>query len=122
MSPQQIHRAMQQAVAHHQAGRVDIAEKAYREGLRADKRNADALHLLGVLALQAKREQEAADLISKAIMIRPQPEFFVNLSQAYKGLGRLNECLDACRRAVAGNPNVPEAWNNLGSALKDSNQ
>ena len=113
---------MQQAVAHHQAGRFDIAEKAYREVLRADKRNADAMHLLGVLALQAKREQEAADLISKAITIRPQAEFFVNLAQAYKGLGRLAESIDACRRAVQLNANVPEAWNNLGSALKDSNQ
>jgi predicted O-linked N-acetylglucosamine transferase (SPINDLY family) len=37
-------------------------------------------------------------------------------------LGRLQESLDACRRAVQLNPNVPEAWNNLGSALKDFNQ
>jgi predicted O-linked N-acetylglucosamine transferase (SPINDLY family) len=122
MSPQQIHRAMQQAVAHHQAGRFDVAEQTYREVLKSDKRNADALHLLGVIALQAKREQEAADLINKAIMIRPQAEFFINLSQAYKGLGRLAECVSACRRAVQLNPNVPEAWNNLGSALKDQNQ
>lgn len=122
MSPQQIHRAMQQAVQHHQSGRCDIAEQTYRQVLKSDKRNADALHLLGVLAHQANRDQEAADLITKAITIRPQPEFFVNLSQAYKGLGQLEDCLNACRRAVQLKPNVPEAWNNLGSALKDLHQ
>ena len=107
MSPQQIHRAMQQAVAAHQAGRLDVAEKTYRDVLRVDKRNADALHLLGVLAHQSGRDQESADLISKAIMIRPQAEFFVNLSQAYKGLGRNQESAEACRRALQLNPNIP---------------
>jgi thioredoxin-like negative regulator of GroEL len=49
MSPQQqqIHRVMQQAVALHNAGRIAEAEKAYRDVLQKDPRNADALQLLG---------------------------------------------------------------------------
>src|SRR5207247_6092173 len=60
--------------------------------------------------------------ITKPTTNRPQPKFSVNRSQAYRGAGKLNQCADACRRAVQLGPNIPEAWNNLGSALKDLNQ
>jgi protein O-GlcNAc transferase len=121
MSPQQVHRTMIAAVAQHQRGQLAEAERAYREVLRHDKRNADAMNLLGLIEHQHKNHQAAIDLIQKATTIRPQPEFFVNLSQAYRGAGRLKECVDTCRRAVQLGPKIPEAWNNLGSALKDSN-
>jgi protein O-GlcNAc transferase len=122
MSPQQIHRTMIQAVALHQQGRSAEAEQAYRNVLRHDKRNADAMNLLGLIEHQRGNHQLAVELIGKAVRIRPQPEFFVNLSQAYRGLGKLNDCADACRRAVQLGPNIPEAWNNLGSAVKELNQ
>src|SRR5438876_9963129 len=122
MSPQQIHRAMSQAVALHQQGRFHQAENTYRDVLRDDKRNADAMNLLGLIEHQRGHHDIAIDLIRKATTIRPQAEFFVNLSQAYRGAGSLNDCADACRRAVQLGPNIPEAWNNLGSALKDLNQ
>ena len=121
MNSQQIHRAMINAVAQHQRGQLAEAERAYREVLKHDKRNADAMNLLGLIEHQRKNHQVAIDLIHKATTIRPQPEFFVNLSQAYRGAGRLKDCVDACRRAVQLGPNIPEAWNNLGSALKDLN-
>lgn len=110
---------MQQAVAHHQGGRFQEAERIYRQVLQHDPRNTNALQLLGLLAHAAGRNDVAVELIRKAIQIRPEPHFYVNLSQAYRGLGRLDDCLDACRRAVQMAPNIPEAWNNLGSALKD---
>src|SRR5689334_1567794 len=122
MNSQQIHHAMINAVAQHQRGQLAEAERAYREVLKHDKRNADAMNLLGLIEHQRKNHQAAIDLIHKATTIRPQPEFFVNLSQAYRGAGRLKDCADACRRAVQLGPNIPEAWNNLGSALKDLNQ
>jgi protein O-GlcNAc transferase len=55
------------AVRHHQAGRLNEAERLYREVLQADPRHADALHFLGVLAHQAGRNDVAVDLIDKAI-------------------------------------------------------
>ncbi|MEA2734750.1 MAG: hypothetical protein QOE14_1201, partial [Humisphaera sp.] len=120
MSQHHIHRVMQQAVALHQSGRFPEAEKIYREVLAKDPRNADALQLLGLLAHQSGKNAEAADLINKAITIRPRGEFFLNLGQVYRALGRTAEALEACRRAVQMSPNIPEAWNNLGSILKDA--
>src|SRR5439155_1516307 len=122
MSPQQIHSAMMQAVALHQRGQLQQAEQTYREVLKHDKRNADAMNLLGLIEHGRGNHQMAIDLIRKATTIRPQAEFFVNLSQAYRGAGKLKECAETCRRAVQLGPNIPEAWNNLGSALKDLNQ
>src|SRR3954453_20491119 len=116
MTSQHIPRAMMQAVALHKGGKFDEAERSYRDVLKDDKRNADAMNLLGLIEHQRGKHDLAIDLIRRATTIRPQPEFFVNLSQAYRGAGKLAECLDACRRAVQLGPNIAEAWNNLGSA------
>lgn len=113
---------MLQAVGHHQAGRLREAEGIYRQVLKDDPRNPDAMQLLGLLEHQSGKHESAVELIRKAITISPRPEFFVNLSQAYKSLRRLPETLEACQRAVQLGPTIPEAWNNLGGALKDLNQ
>lgn len=117
-----IIRAMQQALAHHQAGRAAEAEQIYRSVLQQDPRDADALQLLGLLHHQRGQNLEAVDLISRAIAIRPDGIFFVNLSQAQRALGRLRDSIESCRRAVQLVPRVPEAWNNLGSMLQQSGQ
>src|SRR2546423_1391769 len=98
MSSPQVVRAMREAVGHHQAGRFAQAKQIYRRVLAEEPRNADAIHLLGVLAHQTKNHQAAAELISRAITIRPQAEFFVNLAEAYRGMGRLGDCAEACTR------------------------
>ena len=46
------------ALAHHQAGRLDGAEAAYRAILANDPDNIDAVHFLGVLAYQRGKHVE----------------------------------------------------------------
>lgn len=121
-SSPQVVQAMRQAVALHQAGRLAEADAIYRRVLEVEPRNPDALQLLGLLHHQAGRNELAVEMIAKAIQLRPAPEFFVNLSQAYRALGKMRESLEACRRAVQMAPSLPEAWNNLGSALKDAGE
>src|SRR5690348_14616691 len=111
-------RAMRDAVTHHQAGRLAQAEQIYRQVLTQDPNDADALHLLGLIAHQVGRHDAAVDLISRAAAVRPEAEFFVNLAQAYRGLGQLQACADACARSVELGPDLPEAHNNLGNTLK----
>ena len=60
-----IEQAVQIALQHHQAGRIAEAEKIYREVLNQRPNQADALHLLGVIALQVSRFDDAVDLISR---------------------------------------------------------
>ena len=119
---QQFQRAMKQAVEHHQAGRLAEAEPLYREALKHEPKHPHALQLLGLLAYQSNRHALAVEMLKKAITAAPRPEYLVNLSQAYRGLGDLKSCLETCRRAVQLGPAIPEAWNNLGTVLKDTNQ
>ncbi len=50
-----------EALRHHQAGRLDEAERLYRQGLTTEPRHADSLHLLGVVALpdRARRSRQS---------------------------------------------------------------
>ncbi|WP_449234253.1 tetratricopeptide repeat protein [Azospirillum doebereinerae] len=107
-----------QAVAHHQAGRFQAAEESYRAVLAADPRHADALHLLGVLALQNGRHEAAVDLIGRAIeRERGSAAYWDNFGSALAGAGRRADAVQAHRNAIILNPENAPARHNLGNAL-----
>ncbi len=107
-------------IAHHSAGRLAEAERVYREILAADARNPDALHLMGVLALQVNKPAVAVDLIGQAIRINPRNAvYFSNLGSALRRLGRLDESIAACREAIRLDRNFADGFNNLANALLD---
>ena len=55
----------------HQQGRLAEAEHCYEEVLRSVPKHFDALHLLGVLAMQTGRPERGVGLIARAIEINP---------------------------------------------------
>ena len=55
----QITETLERARALHRNGRINEARDAYIRVLKAEPENADALHLLGVTALQGGRHAEA---------------------------------------------------------------
>lgn len=108
------------AVAMHQAGRLDEAEHAYRAVLQEDPLHVDALHLLGLVAQQRGRRAEAIDLISRCLQQRPNfAEAHYNLGLVHRECGQLEAALACFERAVSLRPRYAEAWYNLGNALKD---
>ncbi len=113
-----ILRSLQQGLQHHQQGNLRQAEVCYNRALRSDPANPNALHLLGVLALQSGKYKTAAGLIKRAISGYPDhPEFHNNLGNA---LGKLNQAQDAIqcyRNALRLDPGFSEAYCNLGLAL-----
>lgn len=114
---------LSEALNHHQAGRLDVAEPLYQRAIALDPRNADALHLCGVLACQRGRPEQGAGLIARAIAINPAPaNFHLNLANALNDLGRPREAAASFRHALAREPNHPLALRNLGAALQASGE
>jgi predicted O-linked N-acetylglucosamine transferase (SPINDLY family) len=114
-----ISQALSIALAHHQAGRLVAAEQIYRQILQAEPQHADALHLLGVMSHQAGQEAVAADYIARAIAIDASvPLYHNNLGEIYRLLGRPEEAVVCCRRALQMRPDYVEAHYNLGVALQ----
>lgn len=110
-------RSLAQALAHHEARRLDEAERIYRGILAADPRHPEALRLLGLVAHQRGRAEEALDLITRAIAIRPNDRrLYNNLGLVYRALGRIAEAVAAHEKSLALGPDAPETWNNLALA------
>lgn len=107
-------------MGHHSAGRLAEAEKAYREVLSTEPQNPEALHLMGVLALQVNKPAQAVELIAQAIRRNSRNAvYFSNLGSALRRLGKLDESIAACREATRLDPDFADAYNNLANALVD---
>jgi tetratricopeptide (TPR) repeat protein len=103
---------------HQQAGRLAEAENCYQRVLAAQPDHADALHLLGIVAHQARRHDLAVELIGQAIKRDGQnPIYLSNLGVVLKDQGRVDEATTAYRHAIRLKPDYAEAYSNLGYAL-----
>lgn len=110
---------LQQALAHHQAGRLQQAERLYRDILAREPEHPDALHLLGVIAHQTGQHEQAVALIELAIQVQPRaPAYHNNLGEVLTALNRLDQAIAAYEQACGLAPDYAEAHNNLGIALQ----
>ncbi len=92
----------------------------YRKILDMDPHQADAMHLLGVVALQSGRFQESVDLITHAITENDAvPAFHNNLGNAFRALGERQQAAGAFNRALCLNPNSPDTLYNLAVILQE---
>ena len=62
---------LEQAVRSHQAGDLEAAERLYQAVLAVQPNHPDVLHLLGLVALQSGRLEQAVPWIQRAIAVRP---------------------------------------------------
>jgi Flp pilus assembly protein TadD len=106
------------AIERHGAGRLGDAEAGYLAVLRHQPDNADALHLLGVVAHQTARDEQAARLIGRALALRPRVALYHhNMAATMRALSRLDEAITHYRQAAALEPDDPTIHTNLGNAL-----
>ncbi|MCC6174156.1 MAG: tetratricopeptide repeat protein [Chloroflexi bacterium] len=107
------------SVNDHQAGRFEEAERGYRSVLQVLPGQPDALHLLGVLALQRGKHAAAATLIRRAIAQQPGcAAFHSNLGVALQGLGHLEAARTSLERAVHLDGSHIDSLFNLGVTLQ----
>ncbi|WP_439816340.1 tetratricopeptide repeat-containing sulfotransferase family protein [Zavarzinia sp. CC-PAN008] len=121
-SPQAARQAiasrLQAAIAAHRQGALEEAARHYRAVLAADPRQADALHLLGLVFHQAGQPQDALPWLDKAIAVQDRnPVFLANRARVLEALGRREEAIAALRASLDVDPGYVSALLDLTAAL-----
>ena len=96
------------------------ADELTRRAAAAEPDNAEAAHMLGIVAHQSGKLAEAIEHVRRAIAIKPDVALYhANLGEMCRLAGRIDEAIAAGRRALELNPNYAGALSNLGIALFD---
>jgi protein O-GlcNAc transferase len=109
---------IQQALTHIHGGQLPQAEALCRLVVAREPQNFNGLQLLGHIALQGRDYSSAAKWLTAARSINSgNAAVHSNLAVALLALRRPREALDCCDRALALQPQYPEALLNRGNAL-----
>ncbi len=104
------------AVAHFNAGRLPQAEAVCRRLLSVDPGDADALHLLGLIADRAGHRDAGIELVGRAIAADGRnAQFYANLGLMLESAGQLDKAIEANTHAARIDPGNFAAWFNLGN-------
>ena len=113
--------SIEDAIRHHEAGRLGEAEGLYRSILSGAPRDPDALHLLGVLLTQRGEYQGAEEHIQAALDVKRDSALFQSsLAQAFFRSGKLAEASEMLERVVAQQPDSHQAFSDLGAVYQES--
>ena len=117
LSPPQ---AVQAAFLAYQRQEWAEAERLCRLAIDLKPDYFEALYLLGIIAGQTGRRQEAAELLSRASSANPgSADAWYNHGVALGELSRYAEALESYDRAIALRPNYADAYYNRGVALSE---
>jgi tetratricopeptide (TPR) repeat protein len=113
--PLDIQQALSKAHAHWNAGQSDQAEQWCQRVLAIWPGQADALHLLGLMAhTHGNLDLAIAHLRQACKAPRAPATYYSNLAEMCRQRGLLGEGEQAALHAVALDPQLATAWNNLG--------
>lgn len=108
----------------HQKGKLPAAEKQYREVIRSQPGNPDALYLLGMLCFDTERWEMAAGFMERAIRAaeaarrKVDPQWRLACGSAWQRAGDQEKALAQFDKAQAADPNSVDALFCRGSALQ----
>jgi len=104
-----------EAVQHHRAGRLREAEALYRKVLQQEPGNAEAHHLLGLLAHQAGDHRRAIEYLQRAIAVNGRRALYhFNLGVVLNAADRPEDAAQSYLAALSIEPGLADAHNNLG--------
>jgi tetratricopeptide (TPR) repeat protein len=110
-----VHPLLPQAVALHQAGRLEKAAGLYEAILRDTPHQFDAAHMLGVVAMQEGRLGDAQRQIEFALKIKPNDQSaLINLTAAYLRDGKLEAAAECGEKTARLAPDSIDALINYG--------
>jgi len=123
METNQVEELLQRGIEFHEKGRFREAESCYKEALEINPENADAIHLLGLLADAIGDKELAVDLIKNAIAIDPTSAVFHNnLANILKFKNEFDLAIACYLEAIKLNPAYAEACFNLANLYRDLNR
>ncbi|MFA7242840.1 MAG: tetratricopeptide repeat protein [Sulfuricellaceae bacterium] len=105
-----LNAALQQAVAHHQAGRWQEAEPIYRAILQVQPAHPDANHNLGVLLGQTGQPASGLPHLKAALEANPsQGDYWLSYADALLASGQAGDALAVVQTAMRHGLNSPAA-------------
>jgi protein O-GlcNAc transferase len=111
---------IQQALTLHQNGQLEEAQSIYRSILDQQPGNADALHLLGLIAYQMKDFTQAEALIARAIALNARhPAYHANRGLVLHRMGRFADAVASHDCALALQPDAADTHANRGASLRE---
>jgi len=109
---------LQHALTLHRAGRLTEAREIYQQILAMQPHHADALHLLGLVAVADGQRERAVELLSRAVALAPgMAGFHFDLAEALAEIGQAEPAIASYRRSLALEPNRSDTHGGLGFAL-----
>ena len=118
-----IAQLLQQGQAHHQQGQWDLAAARYREIIDRQPRSFEALHLLGLLALQTGDAANAVTWLQRAARVNPADAATQSLiGVALQSSGQPAASIEFFERAARLQPKNAEFHYNLGKALRSADR
>ncbi|MDX1487352.1 MAG: tetratricopeptide repeat-containing glycosyltransferase family protein [Acidiferrobacterales bacterium] len=110
--------ALEQALEHHKAGRLQQAEALYRDILLRDPDQADAWYLLGRIAHEIGQYQNAIALIECAVERKPGVATYRHaLGEAFTAMGEHDRAIRAYEEACSRDPQNADAHISRGITL-----
>jgi tetratricopeptide (TPR) repeat protein len=99
-------------------GFIADADDLVRRVVAVEPDNAEARHMLGILAHQSGKLAEAIDHVRRAAELKPDVALYhANLGEMCRLAGRTDEAIAAGNRAIALDPSHSGALSNVGIAL-----
>ena len=107
------------AIQNHQKRNFQIAINIYKEILKIDSNHFESIYLLGTVYLQTKKINEAKQMFTKSIRIRPNDvEVNNNLGITFNKLGEYEKAISCYKKIIKIQPGYAYAYNNCGNTLK----
>ncbi len=122
-TPDAVARAVDEAAGHYRQGRLDDADKICARVLKAAPDWFDALHLAGLVKLDAGKAAAAQVLLAKALKLNPgSAPVLANLGRTLSALNRDDEAMASLDKALAIAPDSFDTINTRGNVLLKLNR
>lgn len=104
------------------AGKPEEAKAALEALVAKSPENAEAIHVQGIMAYQARNYEDALKYMQRSIEISPKASFYSNLGNIYTDLRQFAKAKAAYQNALRQDPNMAAVYGNLGNMYRAQQQ